>query len=416
VDGSHQPSADSGSPYGCGDAAVLTPETAPGPEGGFPEGSLPEGECAGGSCHGGGYFGGQHDCAPQETIYADAQYLLWWLRGGNAVPPLVGRLPVGLANLSPADLPPSAIVPAFGGDRFDFRGFSGGRFTAGVWLDPGQCNAIEGDFLFLSRRTIHFAGQALPGNDSIFGPIFFDATNGRETIIFPTDPAHATERALADAAESLWGYEVNWRGRVAFFSCSPLDIFAGYRYLNFDDKIAVNTATDFAGFGTLSQSDGFAARNQFFGGQVGGSFDIREGPWSVKLTTKVAVGDVRESVTITGSSVEFPIGGVPSPTVGGVLAQFTNIGHFHRDSVAALPEFAVGLGYEFNHRLRLSIAYNLLYLSEVLRAHDAMDFVNPAMIRDLIVTNPTTLDRPVPVFRQTDLLAQGVNFGLEYRY
>jgi hypothetical protein len=114
--------------------------------------------------------------------------------------------------------------------------------------------------------------------------------------------------------------------------------------------------------------------------------------------------------------VDTPFGGVPSPTVGGVLAQFTNIGHFTRNDVAALPEFTIGVGYEFNHQVRISIAYNFLYLSEVLRSYDTIDFVNPATIRDLIVEHPTLLNRPVPVLRQTDLLAQGVNFGLEFRY
>jgi hypothetical protein len=346
-----------------------------------------------------------------ERIWASAEYLLWWLTD-NRIPVVIGALPAAQApNI--ADLPPGAIAPLFDGSKLDFRASSGVRCTAGGFIDEDQYFGLEGSVFVLDRRTINFAGQS---SDPIIGGVFVDPTNGRETIIVPTDPAHAQERARASVSERLWGAEANGRSRLVYFSDSPFDLIAGFRYLDLDDRLDVGTATDFLGFGTRLRSDSFHTKNKFYGGQVGATFDWREGRWALFVQGKIALGGMSESIDISGATVETPLTGPSRSFVGGILAQQTNIGRFTHSQFVAVPELTINLGYHLTHWMRVFVGYNLLYVSDVIRPGTAIDTVNPANVHALIVDNPSNIARPAPRFDSTELWAHGINFGVEVRF
>ena len=63
---------------------------------------------------------------------------------------------------------------------------------------------------------------------------------------------------------------------------------------------------------------------------------------------------------------------------GGMLAQPTNMGSYDRDVTAWIPEFGVTAGYDVRNWLRLTIGYNILWISNVALAGDQIDrVVNP---------------------------------------
>jgi hypothetical protein len=348
----------------------------------------------------------------KERVWASAEYLLWWMTD-NRFPAVIGSLPAAQApNI--ADLPPGAITSLFDSSQAKFRESSGVRVTAGVWIDPDQYCGLEGSFFILERRTVNFNGATQ--GDPIIGGLFVDPTNGRETIIVPTDPSGATETAHASVSERLWGAEGNGRTRLAYFGDSPLDVLVGFRYLDLDDRLDIETATDFIGFGTRSRMDSFHTHNRFYGGQLGGSLDLREGRWSLFLQGKVAVGGNRESIDINGAEVETPLGGTPRTFPGGILAQTTNIGHFTHTQVIAVPELTVNLGFNVTRFLRAFVGYNVIYISDAVRPGNVIDTVNPANVRGLIVDMPNPVVRPTPSFHSTDLWVQGLNFGVEVRF
>ena len=113
------------------------------------------------------------------------------------------------------------------------------------------------------------------------------------------------------------------------------------------------------------------------------------------------------------------IDGVTSSTAsgtqrGGLLALPTNIGRYSRDSFAIVPELGLKVGYNFTDRLRGFVGYDVLYASNVVRPGDQVDtFVNSSFLPP-----GPGVGAPLPrfQFRQTDFWAQGVSFGLEWRY
>ena len=63
--------------------------------------------------------------------------------------------------------------------------------------------------------------------------------------------------------------------------------------------------------------------------------------------------------------------------------------------------------------MRVFVGYDFLYLSDVVRAGDQVNLaVNPNPLRG-VTGGPA---QPVFIVRPSDFWAQGVNFGLEFRY
>ena len=124
------------------------------------------------------------------------------------------------------------------------------------------------------------------------------------------------------------------------------------------------------------------------------------------------MGDVHEVVNIDGSTT---IG--RATTVGGIFAQPTNIGHFTKDQFGILPELTLTMGYQLTDHARATIGYNLLYLSNVLRAGDQIDQVDGRQVRSLSSFTPNSgAGQPTPTYYSDRFYAQGLNLGLEFSY
>src|SRR6185369_2648351 len=114
-------------------------------------------------------------------IWASSEYLLFWSKQAPLPVPLVTLGdPVGLGALRQ----PGTRVLA-GGNDIGVGGASGGRFTLGAWLDDEQQFGVEGNYLFLGRRSTELTfgsnaqGQpllAIPfvkvGGAAVTNPIF----------------------------------------------------------------------------------------------------------------------------------------------------------------------------------------------------------------------------------------------------
>ena len=115
-----------------------------------------------------------------------------------------------------------------------------------------------------------------------------------------------------------------------------------------------------------------------------------------------------ERVEIFGSTVA---NGVASPH--GLLAQPSNSGSFQRNRFAVAPDLGANIGYQVTDHLRAFVGYDFLYLSEVVRAGDQVDLrVNPNQLRG-VAGGPAL---PAFNFHGSDYWAQGVSFGLEFKY
>jgi hypothetical protein len=105
---------------------------------------------------------------------------------------------------------------------------------------------------------------------------------------------------------------------------------------------------------------------------------------------------------------------------GGLFAQPSNIGKRSGDRFAVLPSLELKVGYAINQRTRVVVGYDLLYWDEVVRPGDQIN--HRVNLSQNAVLDPTGLGRlvgpaqPAPLFNRSDLWAQGISVGLEFRY
>jgi hypothetical protein len=349
-------------------------------------------------------------------VWASAEYLLWWVKNGRT-PPLV------TAN--------GGVV--VGGDT-EFDVFSGGRVTVGFGV-PGFCNlGLESTFFSIGRRTTGFvAGNS---GDPVLARPVSNVTTGLEDAQLVSFPGLLQGGVSVSNTSRLWGVEGNLRSRMLCGCNGYLDVLGGFRFLQLDESLLINenllllSSTTPTGqprlvglpAGTnILVTDSFSTRNQFYGGQLGLDGEYRMNRFFVGGRVKVALGVMHEVVNINGATtfvVAPPVGVVTEQ--GGLLAQRTNIGTRSSDQFAVVPEVGLRIGYNLNDHVSFFVGYDFLYISNVVRPGDQIDrAVNTTQIPS--ITNPggsplVGSPRPLPLFRHTDYWAQGVNFGVRFKW
>jgi hypothetical protein len=356
-------------------------------------------------------------------IWAETEYLLWWMRGA-ALPPLITTSPAGTPAAEAGVLGAPGTVTLFGGSRVNDEARSGGRFTLGAWLNDCQTVGVEGDFFMVSSRGTGFAASS-PGSPILARP-FFDASTGRPNAELIAFPGLLAGSVFANAGSTgLLGADALLRVNLCRGCNYQLDVLGGYRYLRLSDHLGIGedlvstnaSNPNFVPQGTtIVVVDQFDTRNEFHGFDLGLKGELRRGPWVLQGRAQMAVGDNREVVNIAGATT-VTVPGVPPPVthVGGLLALPSNIGHFSKDEVEVIPEFGARLGYQVTSNLQAFVGYTFLYWGDVVRAGNEVDpVVNPALLSGTAATGGPR--RPMPLLSGSSFWAQGVDLGLEFRF
>src|SRR5262249_59558601 len=120
-----------------------------------------------------------------------------------------------------------------------------------------------------------------PANSILARP-FFNVNTGQETVQLTTFPGLSTVSISVSSSSKLWGAEVNPRCRVCASCNGYFDLFAGFRYLDLQEKLDVTedltslvNATDprtgrviVPAGGRINLFDPFRPRHHFYGGPV----------------------------------------------------------------------------------------------------------------------------------------------------
>ncbi len=376
------------------------------------------GDCgAGGACGGGmdgacgegsGVFGCGGCCPPASRFYVSAEYLLWWTKGEN-LPPLItagsaGDLAAG-ANVGALGLPGTTIL--YGNSQVDNQARSGARVMVGYWFGDERLLGIEGGGFFLGRQTSSYS--AASNGTPILARPFFDASTGLQNSELVAAPGILTGAVSARTSNTFYGAEANLRTNLWRGQCWNVDLIGGYRYLALDEDLIIGESLQAVQAPVaFTLNDTFRVQNRFNGGQIGLESEWRRNRWSLDLKAKVAIGDVSEHVDIMGSTV------TNGAFAGhGLLAQPTNSGSYQRNRFAVSPDVGINVGYQVTDHMRAFVGYDYLYLSDVVRAADQVDLrVNPNQLRG-VAGGPAL---PAFNFHSSDYWAQGVSFGLEFRY
>jgi len=347
-------------------------------------------------------------------LWGGAEYLLWWVKDGPLPTPLV-------STGNPLDPFPGALGQPgtrvlFGGQGLDYGALSGVRLTLGGWLNCDGTCGLEGGGFLLERGAKGFgAGSDAAGNPPIFLPVF-RSDLGREGTFIISDPLRVFAGSVAVVSTSrLWGAEVNGYRNVARRGGLSLDALAGFRYLNLEERLTLGAALNDPLLDSQEiVADSFATRTQFYGGQLGARARFHRGTLSADLTAKVGLGDNRQAVDVLGATALSGGGTAPGTFPGGVFTQPTNIGRRTRDEFAVVPEFQLKVGYDVLPSLRVTVGYDFLYWTDVVRPGNQVDHaVNQTQSLGGALAGPAT---PAPLFNRSDFWAQGVTFGLEFRY
>jgi len=382
----------------------------------------------------------------QGVIYARAEYLLWWF-DGMSIPPLVVRGDDdGDGNFTNAEV-------VYGNQDILDDSRDGARIRLGLWLDDDGRWALQGDYFGFSS----ISSQFVDGGDGVTPPFvgrpFIDATTGLdavEDVSFPgiqgtvavdaTSEFHSAGLSLRYNLCSVAGCTSGcgdcvscgagigcgdgvggWGGfgSIAGRATRRVDVLFGVRYARLQETLNITEDLQTTGSSTpitnIDVFDHFGTENEFLGGELGFLTEWEYRRWSLELLSKLAIGNTRQRVHISGSTTQDD-GTGPVSKVGGLLTQTTNIGSYSRNEFSVLPEIGLTLGYQLTRRLRLTAGYTLLYWSRVARPGDQIDLeVNPSLLT--FPPNPAPNPaRPRFDFRDSDLWAQGLNIGGEYRW
>lgn len=372
----------------------------------------------GGQCPHCGVRGGCQGptCNPPSRVgpYGRIGYVLWWFDGMNVPPLVTGGTPASQGVLG-AD---GTVVRNSTDVLDDAR--NGGRVTIGYWLDNQRDFAIEGDALLLGNESETFAAGDITGATLIARPYFdvASAANASWLVSFPATTAGSVS-VTHDSEFDAYGLRLRTGlacrelgGGCASGQCggcpsgvSRVDFFTGYRYATLEEGITIRdsrVAIGTAPANTYTGVDRFHTENDFHGIDLGFISEWETRHWSVELLSRLAVGRTSQKVSINGSGV---LNGAPQS--GSLLAQPSNIGSYERDRFGVLPELSARVAYRVSPRLRVGVAYSLIYWANVARPGDQID---------LDVNLPQPASHPQFAFHETSLWAHGLTFSLDGEY
>jgi hypothetical protein len=355
---------------------------------------------------------------PDARFWASGEYLLWRIRDSH-LPPLV----TASAPASGGILGQPGTVVLFGG-RTDNEERSGGRFRVGVWLESEQILGIEVGYFFLGARSVNFTAGSAGAGSAVLARPFFNVSTGAEDAELVSVPGVLTGAVAVSLSSRLQGTELNGVCNLCCGRRGRVDLLAGFRYLELNEGLGitegltVNPSVPGTGGTAFGVSDQFNTRNRFYGGQVGARAEFWRGGLFVNVRGTVALGRTDQVVEVAGGTVIALPGQVPAVANGGLLALPTNSGHFTGGRFAVVPEVGINVGYQVTENLRAFVGYSFLYWSNVVRPGDQIDrAVNPSQFpQSAAVPQLIGPARPAPVLRDTDFWAQGINFGVEFRY
>jgi hypothetical protein len=356
---------------------------------------------------------------PLAREWQQFEYLLWWIRG-TRLPPVIAANRSGIVPV--LNDPTTTLV--VGNSEMRNLDHSGGRFTVGCALDSAQTIGLEGNYFFLGSRTTTVGTGSNAAGTPALGIPYYDVTTGTQQVQLVAFPNFARGSVTVTDSARLQGAEVNGVINLGWNSWFQADGLVGFRYFEVDEGLQLAYSSDrFRSSGApgilLGAADQFDGHNRFYGGQLGLRLDFHKGPVFLNMTGKVALGDTYEVVRINGVS-SFALPGQPTRLFqGGTLAVASNSGRYTRDAFAVVPEATVRVGVLLQEKVRLFVGYNFLYLSQLARPANQIDQnANPTQIplstrMGLPFFGPAL---PQFAFHGSEFWAQGLVFGVEYRY
>lgn len=364
---------------------------------------------------------------------AEADYILWFFCGSHDQFPLASNGVLGNPNVG--------LLGTLGDtDNHRRDPVSGGRFTVGWWETednpwvPGGIRTlgVEAVFMAIGEESRSFT----VGNVPVLIRPFFDLNNRQESGFIVGFPGLATGNITAHAQANLWGAETNvWK--TVYYDTpgtgGSCRLMGGFRFLSADQSLNIGSVTvfeqnlaafplyaPFAG-NTIVVNDAFSTHNRFYGPQVGVAGKFWPGPYvSIDVAAKLALGVTSEDLNISGNQVRTLANSTKVISPAGLLALPSNIGSYHRDQFAQVPEWDMKISARATDWLTVSTGFSMLYWSKILRpvqqVSRSLDITQIPNFPPATGVNPTGLAEPHVPFKEGDLLLLALSFGFEINW
>ncbi len=353
-----------------------------------------------------------------QDYWVTADYLLGWIKGDH-LPKLVTTSPTTVTDTTKAGVlgQPTTSVLLQGLVNQDSR--SGFRLGLGYVFDHDYGQAIEAGFIYLPGQESSFGFSsaqhpilALPYTDVKVTPNVAAAT----LIAFP---GLSTGSINVEAKSGgFYGANLGLTERVWEENGLRLDALLGYRFAAFNDSLHIGSHINelAPNPGTvISTIDQFKAQNVFNGLDMGARTTFAWNNLSLGLLGKVAVGNLNRTVNINGSQVVTVAPAAPDVRSGGMYALKSNIGRHNNSGVNLLPELGANLSWQMRSNVALRVGYSALFLNQIVRADDQIDFkINPDLLSP--ATANSTPQRPKFSEIHSDLWIQTLNLGVDFKF
>jgi hypothetical protein len=339
---------------------------------------------------------------PHDQLSFRAECLAWWTKSTN-YPPLVTTSTGAVKDVNAGVLDNPTTEILYSGDNGDPGIRPGARFDLGYWFTP--CRWVGGEviYTFLGNATSTFSTNGAAHGNVLAIPYYNVAPDtGAEYRYLLAYPGTAAGSITIQNAQQLCFVEALSRWSLIQQCDRNLDFVFGYRYGRFSENLNIASDTTFF----LPKTDSFEARNEFQGFEMGFISTTRYCRWSLDVLMKLALGNTRSRVDVSGTT--------NGAAGGGLFALSTNSGVVERRDFSTIPELGLTLGYDLNCRLKMTVGYNFLFWSSVMRPADQIDRnINTLRIPP---GNNEGVTQPESKAVMTDFWAQGINVGLDYRY
>ncbi len=357
--------------------------------------------------------GGCLNCPPDPCFQCRPN--LWWLqadlllgfRKGRGYPPLVTTDPSTEDSTTAGVLPNATIL--YDGDSKNTQMQPGLNLDFGTWLNDCQNVGFGGRFFFFGNDDGNFSTNS--GFNSVLAIPFFSVDLGAPSSLLLAHPDVAGEVRSGSvdirASNEIHGFDAYLRFLYCRTACGRVDFITGYHTSSVNDDFQLRMQTDGNQVNNdVRLLDRFDTRNHFHGLILGILAEHQVCCMTLKGKARVSVGNMRQTVNISGGTTVNGVLDQNEP--GGLFTSASNIGKYEQDQFAAVTEAGLALGYFITPRTQVTVGYNLMYWSSVVRPGEQIDTV----IDDRNV--PPT--RPTFDFRTSSFWVQSVTLGLNCEF
>jgi hypothetical protein len=365
-----------------------------------------------------GYYGRRPimvgDPAGNPNIWLNMETLVWWAKGQPLSVPVVTTGPASQgANAGGLGVPGTASL----NQPLNYGAAAGIRATLGGWCDPAHQWGIEGSIFSLGQQNSSFA---VNDHSQVGSTVLNEPVAGAPFVTQVSAPGVETGNVMVGTSSTFWGADI--QGLYNLYRTGPwtVNLLAGFKYLQLDEHLDIvansalfsntvytdnfgNTLATAPPGSTVTVTDSFGVRNQFYGGQAGVRVQYMLNRWSFNGTGTLAMGSTHETVTVDGSTNVYPVNSQPVYLQGGNYATLQT-GTYSTNRFAVAPGVNLNVGYQFTPFIRGTFGYNFLYLSSVARPGNQID------------NNYDGVVHPLVPMVSSSYWAQGITLGLQFSF